>query len=285
MWIYLKKLLREPVVHFALFGVFLFGYFYMVNEPDPGAVRAGEVVVSDNDVARLIEQYKSVWRRVPTEQELGTAIAGYIRGEIMVREALALGLDQGDAAIRNRLLQKMQFLTNSMAQMLEPSDDVLTTYISDNPDLFLSPPKLAFEQVFLGPSTSDQGVANIRTALAQGAEPGTLGQRSMLPVVTPLTPTIKTDAVFGTGFSELLQSGEPGLWVGPVRSGFGYHLVRVGETQPAALLELESNRAKVLGSWQQVQSKLLADAQYTLLRERYDVALPDADRLRGILNQ
>ncbi len=285
----LAKLLREPVVHFALFGIFLFGYFYAVNDPSSGVAQQGErseqITVTDTDVARLIETHKSVWRRAPTQGELETAIDGYVRGEILVREALALGLDRGDAAIRNRLQQKMLFLTNSMAQTLEPGDDILQSYMSDNQDQFMSQALLAFEQVFLGPSASDPDVADIRAALAQGADPMSLGQRSTLPTNMDLTPQVRIDAAFGTGFADLVKASEPGQWAGPVRSGFGYHLVRLGEVQSAAPLDLQENRARILGFWRQEQSTLLGEAQYELLRERYQVAMPDAGQLKEILSQ
>ena len=48
-----------------------------------------------------------------------------LREEILVREAIALGLDQGDAIIRNRLAQKMTFLTTSVAQSMLPEDEIL----------------------------------------------------------------------------------------------------------------------------------------------------------------
>jgi len=285
MWNFVSKLLREPVVQFALFGVFLFGYFYAVNDPAPGAAEPSAITVTDNDVARLIEQHESVWRRAPTQGELETAIDGYVRSEILVREALALGLDRGDAAIRNRLQQKMLFLTNSMAQTLEPDDDILRSYMSDNQDQFMSPAKLAFEQVFLGPAADAQVIANIRTSLAQGVDPMSLGQRSTLPATMKLTPQIRIDAAFGTGFADLVKSSAPGQWVGPIKSGFGYHLVRLGDVQPAAPLDLQANRARILGFWRQEQSKLLGDAQYALMRERYDVALPDAAQLERYLSR
>ena len=47
-------------------------------------------------------------------------IDDFVREEVYYREALALGLDRNDTVIRRRLQQKMEFLTDTGADLLEP---------------------------------------------------------------------------------------------------------------------------------------------------------------------
>ncbi len=279
------KFLKEPVVHFALFGIFLFVYYYQVSDPQDRPARTGEIVVTETQVAQLIQQFESVWVRRPNPQELDLAIAAYVRDEILVREALALGLDRGDAAIRARLRQKMLYLNNSMARMMDPSDDLLTAYIQDNPDRFSVPAQLAFEQVFLGQSVTEQTIADSRAALLAGADPAEIGQRSMMPANISLSGFPKINAIFGAGFAQAVATQKPGEWGTPVESGYGFHLTRITRKQPATLLDLQTSRDLVVGEWRDDQSKVLAEAQLAAMQERYEVILPEAAQIKATLDQ
>jgi len=281
----MKKLLREPVLHFAILGVLLFVWFSLSDDNRTVAAQSDEIVISDGGVRRMIEQFNAVWRRNPNEQELVTLVEGAVREEIMVREALVLGLDRGDAAIRNRLKQKMRFLTDSAAQMLEPEDEVLRTYMQDNPDAFSTPELIAFDQVYLGESPSQQEVDSVLAKLAQGEEPQLLGQGGLLPGYMALSTRRQIESTFGAGIFDALKAAEAGKWIGPVRSGYGVHLVRTTDNKPGALAEFASVRDKVLFDWHRTQSYDLAEAQYEIMKARYVVVIPDAAALKQALAQ
>jgi len=279
------KFLREPVVHFALFGVALFVWFGMVDDSVPVAEQSQEIVISPAGLSRMVEQFKSVWHRNPTEQELTGLVSGAVREEIMVREALVLGLDRGDAAIRNRLIQKMQYLTESAAQTLVPQDEVLRAFMRDNPDSYETPEKMAFDQIYLGQGASHEAVENALAALAQGADPQTLGRGGLLPGSVPLSTQRQTTGTFGSGFFEALKGLEQGQWAGPVKSGYGVHLVRVNAVMPAALPDFEEVREKVLFDWRRAEAKALAETQYEAMKSRYVVVTPDGTALKQALDE
>lgn len=279
----MKNLLREPVVQFALFGVALFVYFDMTRADEPVPESADQIVLTDTDAARLIEQYRTVWRRPPTREELEALIDAAIREEVMVREAMALGLDQNDAAIRNRLRQKLQFLTESAAQSMMPEDETLATYLADNADLFTSSAKLAFEQIYLGTESSPGFVAEVQQKLRDGMPWRDLGQPSLLPDSLPLSTREQVDGVFGRKTFASLQALPAGEWAGPVGTGYGLHLVRVTEVAEPRLPELDQVRDKVLFDWRRDQAEALSQAQYEGLRSRYRVDVPDAETLTGLL--
>jgi len=279
------RILREPVAHFALFGVALFVWFTLVNDEKPVAGQSQEIVISAVGVSRMAEQFKSVWHRNPTEQELTGLVNGAVREEILVREALALGLDRGDAAIRNRLMQKMQFLTESAAQTLVPQDEVLRAFMRDNPDSYEVPEKIAFDQIYLGQNASDEAVENALAALVQGADPQTLGRGGLLPGTVPPSTQRQTEGTFGTGFFEALKGVEQGRWAGPVKSGYGAHLVRVNEVRPAALPDFEEVREKVLFDWRRAEAKALAEAQFDAMKARYVIVTPDGAAMKQALEE
>ena len=278
----MRNFLRKPVFHFTILGL-LFVWFALSRDKAPAPDQPDEIVITQGGVRRMVEQFNAVWHRNPHEQELAALVEGAIREEVLVREAIALGLDRGDAVIRNRLTQKMQFRTSSAAQMLDPADEVLRAYMADNPDGFTTPDLIAFDQVYLGESANQEMLDTTLAALANGADPRTLGRGGLLPSSLPLSTRRKTENTFGSGFFETLKAAETGTWVGPVRSEYGLHLVRVTEVRPAAMVQFAEVRQEVLFEWRRAESKVLAEKQYKAMRARYLVATPDAAALKKAL--
>jgi len=86
---------------FVIFGAGLFALFAMTAAPSGDAVDDSPIVVNSDDIYLIDRNFRAVWRRDPTENEHAALIEIFIREEVMVREAL--GLDRGDAVIRQRL--------------------------------------------------------------------------------------------------------------------------------------------------------------------------------------
>ena len=105
----MKRLLKEPLVHFLLLGGALFFIFGLFGKPTGGS--SGAVVVTQGQIASMASGFTSTWERAPTQAELDGLIEDRVREEIYCREAMALGLDKDDTIIRRRLRQKMEFLS------------------------------------------------------------------------------------------------------------------------------------------------------------------------------
>ena len=72
--------------------------------------------------------------------ELQGLIDGFIREEVLARDALALGLDRDDTIIRRRLVQKMNFLVEDLALLNEPTKADVSDYFEQHPELYRLPP-------------------------------------------------------------------------------------------------------------------------------------------------
>ena len=66
-------------------------------------------------------------------------------------------------------------------------------------------------------------------------DPGTLGDRTLLPFELPTTGKAAIGRAFGPDFATGLDTLTPGEWAGPVRSAFGLHIVRIFEKQPGVV--------------------------------------------------
>ncbi|WP_170381851.1 peptidyl-prolyl cis-trans isomerase [Ruegeria atlantica] len=268
------RFLKEPLFHFILIGAAIFGWFALVS-PNKESGAPPEVIVFDNnDVDLLIARFETTWKRPPNSDELQALIDGAVREEVLVREARKLGLDRGDQVIRARLAQKMDFLADAIASAVEPEDSILEAYIVANPARFATPPRLAFEQIYLGETPEPDEVEAAISKLKAGEDWVTVGVPSLMPKAMPLTAPKAIDATFGPGFHSGLEPLEVGVWVGPVRSGYGLHMVRVTETREGSLPPLADIREAVVLAWRRDTAEDLSLAQYEHLAGQYRIEKP-----------
>ncbi|MDP2493682.1 peptidylprolyl isomerase [Shimia thalassica] len=270
------RIFREPLFHFFLLGLLIFGWFFFLNPPAPNEGDDSKIVIGNQDVERLSSQFENTWRRRPTPVEMERILEAMVREEVLVREATKLGFDQGDSVVRARLAKKMEFLTTSLAQSMVPEDSVLIAYFNENADAYSLPPEIAFEQLLLMQGDDPDRVL---AALAEGEARANLEKVSLLPISMSLSSLTAVDNTFGRGFFAQIEELPKQQWTGPVTSGFGAHLVLVTEVKPAALPEFESIRETVLLDWRREQSEILTVAQLEVLKSQYEIETPDAEVL------
>ena len=270
----LTRLLREPLLHFFVFGGLIFLLFTAVSGPGPEPV--DRIVVTPERIEQLAKGFQSVWQRPPTDDELRALIADFVREEIYYREALALGLDRDDTVVRRRLRQKMEFLTDTGADLLEPAAGELEAWFAANEQTFRQGPRRSFEQIFLGETPTPENIKASLSALQSdpASDPSSLGERTLLPAQLGLSPPAAIDGVFGEGFFDRLAKFPSGVWAGPVESAYGVHLVRIIDSVPGRLPTLEEVRDVALRDWKTAKTLELRELYYARLQERYVVTVP-----------
>ncbi|WP_171238596.1 peptidyl-prolyl cis-trans isomerase [Ruegeria sp. HKCCA5763] len=269
------RFLKEPLFHFFLIGAAIFIWFHIVAPNDQTVENLETITFDQDDIALLSTQFEARWKRPPDNAELQALVNASIREEVLVREARKLGLDRGDSVIRSRLSQKMDFLTEAIATSLVPEDEDLEAFLEESPERYATPDKVAFNQVFLGERPSDAELEAALVALDEGQDMSAYGASTLLPTSMPLTVTRVVDSVFGGGFSDALLELEAGQWVGPIRSGYGVHLVQVTAIEPSQTPALSDIHDAVLRDWRRAMSEDLAQAQYEALAGTYKIVVPD----------
>ena len=273
----LLRLLREPLLHFLGIGGLIFVLFAAVAGPGPEPTDT--IVVGPERIERLARGFQAIWRRPPTDDELRAIIEDFVREEIYYRKALALGLDRNDAVIRRRLRQKIEFLTDTGADLLEPATGELEAYLAANEQTFRRGPRLSFEQIYLGETPGPESITRSLSALQSDpvTDPSALGERTLLPAQLGLSPPDAIDGVFGKGFFERLAELPSGVWAGPVVSAYGVHLVRILDSLRTRTPPLEEVRDAVLRDWKAVKAREIRELYYAQLRERFVVEIRGAD--------
>jgi hypothetical protein len=270
--------LREPLLHFFVVGAALFALWE--GRSNAGAARADRIVVSAAAVETLAGNWARIRNRPPTAAELEGLVDDHIREEVLYREALALGLDKDDTIIRRRLRQKLEFVSEDVAVQVEPTEAQLEAFLSENPDAFRVEPRHAFRHVFLSPGR--RGAALGRDAgrlLAALNRPGETakaeeeGDPFLLPFEFDAVSSEEVTRLFGGELAAALPSLDPGCWQGPIRSGYGAHLVLVVRRVPGRVPALGEVRDAVRREWMAKTRRDAKEAFYQRLRSRYTVAV------------
>jgi hypothetical protein len=207
-------------------------------------------------------------------------IRDYIREEVYYREAVALGLDRDDTVIRRRLRQKLEFLSEDIAALAEPTQAELEAFLQSQPERFRAEPRLTFRQVYLDPQRHGDRLAadaqallgRLRRAGAQ-ADVSALGDSLLLASHFESVSSSEITTQFGEEFARAIDSLVPGEWSGPVQSGYGVHLVLVSARTEGRLPELEEVRDAVRREWANTQREKANEAFYQRLLARYTVTI------------
>ena len=145
----MKRLLREPLVHFLLLGAILFGAYAYAERPHGGIELSTQIRLTIDDISQLVLVFRSQWRRNPTPDELRLLVEDRVREEVLYREAIALGLDKEDTIVRRRMAQKVQFLIEDAARA--PTREELETWYQANRDRFALPSRVSFRHLYFSP--------------------------------------------------------------------------------------------------------------------------------------
>ncbi len=273
----LKRILKEPLLHFLLLGAGLFVGYGMLQKPGGGA---NEIVVTTGEIDHLAAGFARIWQRQPTPQEMAGLVKARVREEVYYREAMRLGLDKDDTVIRRRLHQKMEFIADDVAAQAEPTDAQLTAYLQTHPDSFRVEPRVTFRQVYLDPEKhgkslardSEQLLAKLNR-LGDTADAETLGDPSLLEHTFTALPTGEIAKQFGAGFAAKLSELSPGQWQGPIQSGYGAHLVLISKRTDAQLPPLADVREAVRREWDNARRLQANEKFYQQLLQHYTVTV------------
>ncbi|HWN38699.1 MAG TPA: hypothetical protein VNP02_09400, partial [Gammaproteobacteria bacterium] len=193
----MSKLIKDPLVHFLLIGAALFGIAALRGTPEA----RDRIVVTGEQVAQARAAATALQGRAPTTEELADLVEPLVRDEIMYREARALGLDDNDDEVRRRLIEKMSYLTQDLADPQPSSEQALREFYEARSDLFAIPALVSFDQVFFSPGARgdslDKDAAAGVAALRAGRAPAEVGDRTPLRDSYDDAPREQVAVLFG----------------------------------------------------------------------------------------
>ena len=278
----MKRLLREPLIHFLLIGAALFAAYRYLQPVRSAAPSSKEIQLSPDELAQLAMLFQSQWRRDATPEEFSRLVEQKVQSEVLYREAQALGLDKNDEIVKRRMAQKMQFLAEDVAAAREPTTEELKAWYAKNTDKFAMPKRISFRHLYFSPDRRGKNArddaAKVLTQLTGQPQAVKLPQSSTDPFMfqeyyRDRAPDF-LGKEFGPQFSLSVEKLPEGSWQGPIESGFGWHLVFVDTVFPGRVPEFEEIETDVKTAWLGEQKTLAWDKAYKEMRAKYTVMLP-----------
>ncbi len=262
----LRKLLREPMTHFVVLALLLFGVY------GASSLGGGELIeISQQDIdARIFMQELSSGREL-TEEESEQVAAFYIEERILVREAMRLELDN-DARIHDMLAQKMRHVLSG--GVIQPDEAELRSYYDTNHVRYTSLETVTVDELVF--NTTDEPAPGVAAMLAAGEEPEAilaLQEGSVSPL--PRVNLLDLSYIFDDEFAGEVFAAAMNEWVGPFVSTRGQHWMRVLERTAAELPEFDEIIDRVRLDWIATEEDRLLQIEVDQLWEDYVIVIND----------
>ncbi len=279
----MHNLFRDPLIHFLLVGAALFAVLTWFDDTTP----PDQIRVSADQVRAALRARLPGEAGALTPAERDALVEAMVRDEVYYREALALGLDVDDDQVRTRLIEKIRYLTEDLADPEPVDDSQLRAFFDADPQRFAIPEAVSFDHVFFSPSQRGSSVADdaraALVALEDGADPATLGDSTPLGNAFVEASADRLEILFGDAMTRAVFAAAPGVWSGPFESDFGLHLIRITQRRAARQPSFEEVRPAVLEAFAADRRARRNAEAYAQMRERYDVVVEWPDEL-GVTN-
>jgi len=270
-------------VHFVCAGALLFGGYTLLHPERLARDASHRIELTPDDLRQISVVWLAQGRPAPTPDEMRSLVESRIREEILYREALELGLDQGDTIVKRRLAQKMEFLFEDVSALREPGAGELEAFFAENSARFAQPARVTFRQLYFSPDrrgarARDDATSALEKLASERVDSdaaGALADPFMFQDYYGDRPYEQVATAFGPGFADALFRTEPGSWQGPVQSGYGWHLVYVDARTPESTPAFEEVEADVRAAWLEVQRAALKQRALEEMKSRYEIVVPD----------
>ena len=281
----LARALRDPLTHFVVAGGVLFAVYAGVAPERPDATpNSMRIELTADDLRQIGLVMLAQGRALPDPDQLTDLARQAAIQRILVREAKALGLDQDDEIIERRLAQKMDFLMADLATLNTPSEAELRAWFDQNRDRFEMPPRASFRHLYFsqdgrGSEVARAEAANLLPTLARtgpnDAALAGMADRFMFRDYYGGRSQSEIAKEFGPDFADKLFSLPAGEWAGPIRSGYGWHLVWIDTLQPGQAAAFDTVLDAVSSAWLEERYREIRDRAYDEMLSRYTIVLPD----------
>ena len=257
----MKRILREPLLHFMLAGAALFLAFEWVSDDRPAP--ADEIRVDQATLVQFLanrdprlnaDSAVTVLAGMSTERR-DALIEDYVREEVLFRQAREIGLDPYDHVGRRRLIAQLDYINRGfIEEAIEFSDDELEAFHEANRERYVIPPEITFTHVYF--STEHRGASAETLAtdtlerLNRDAVPfhdgPSLGDLFLYHRNYVAREPEEVASHFGAGFTDTVFNLAPSdRWVGPIASEHGHHLVMVSSRKPGRSPRMTEVRQRV----------------------------------------
>jgi hypothetical protein len=283
----LDALIKDPLTHFLAAGALL---FIIASAAAPSG-ESKDAIVVDRDALLSHVQFRSkafepgaaaALLDGMSDEARAKLVEDFVREEALDREAIALGLDAGDYVIRQRRVQKVEFLAEAAATTPDPTAEEVAAYYAAHEERYRSPAAATATHVFVSsknrPRTEAKAAAaalldRLRADGARFEDAPRYGERFLFHK----NYVDRTDDYIRSQLGEEAAAAIFDLatplqeWRGPFSSDYGEHLIFVTARTPARLAPLGEIEDVVRADAAEERRQAAIDAAIDRIVARYRV--------------
>ena len=282
---------RAPLVHFLAVGLVAFlvrGWF------GGGTVGREILVVAsadevDDEICFREALRRGLDRGSPVVRDRLVTLMRFLgerdaSADELVREGRELGLHRADLVIRRHLIEDLRARIEQAPNREPVTEAELRALFERDRERYRRPARVAFAHVFFdaghrgeaSEAEAERAVARLRTgeldlpAARAAADPFLHG------LDQPPLSAREIEARFGREFENAMRVLPSSEWLGPIRSAFGFHAVRVRERSHGSLPEMAAVRTDLERRVRRERGEQRYRRELAAWRSRYDVIIEPA---------
>jgi len=238
---------KQPMVQFLIIGGVLTALWWLIFAPEQQDPK--RIDVSVRDIERFIQFRTRNFSTSASERFAAmtpsaqrSIINDYAREEALYRHALSLRLDDSDYVIRQRLVQKVDFIASEQP-VSDPTEAELKAFFETHRDEFQTPALVTFAHVFLrkqkkegdstdepSPDVTDQRAVAMLATLNNLAVPAHSSTQYGDRFPYRVNYVEQSEAVVASHMGEsaahrIFELPVSDAWQGPIESDWGVHLI------------------------------------------------------------
>lgn len=286
---FLKSFYKEPLVHFLLLSGFLF-FLYDFNISEEEKQGANEIIVNNSEIMKYVQYRQRAFNSEAAkfrleklnEQEFQKLIDNYVREEALYREAITLGLDKEDYIIKQRMIQKVEYLLKGFIETdLEITEEELEEYFRSNTDRYQESGRISFFHIYF--NNNEQSLNEVHERATEML--GQIKVKKLLPAQTfgrgdrflyfknyiDKNPAF-ISSHFGEDFSaDIFGIDKLEIWQGPLSSEHGEHIVWIRAKHKQRSPALSEIRDKVREDLRTEKISIVLDKKIQGIVQKYKI--------------
>ncbi|MEI9938689.1 MAG: peptidylprolyl isomerase [Pseudomonadota bacterium] len=258
-----RSWLREPLLHFVILGGLLFAVDHVLASKTDDA---HHIVVTGDVDSEAIETFETARGRKPNAQELEALHRVWLDNEVLYREGLALQVDKGDTAIRERVIFKALSVVDSNVKVPPADDKQLRAWFEAHRDKYDEPARFDFQEAALSGTNSEATVREFVAALNNGT-PGDAKAGLRVFKARPHSNLVES---YGADFAKTLETTTPGTWQA-LQTRDGWRAMKLDTAIPPKPAVYENVRGVVLQDWTDATASEQRSAAVHELAKKYKI--------------
>jgi hypothetical protein len=260
----LQRFVREPLTHFVVLGALILAadHWVLSERGDPQ-----EIVITEKIYDGARAAFVSGMKREPTDAEMKVLTDRWVDNEVLYREGLALGMDRGDEAMKERVIFKVLTATQAGLAMPKIDEAGLRAWFETRRDRYDLPARFSFEEavVAAGDATPEK-LQKFVLALNTNKEPEVeAGLRIFKD--RPRSNLIQS---YGEPFADVLEKSAINAWV-VLQTNEGPRAVRLTELTPGRAVSYDEIKETVYNDWKEFTSTQLTKSAIRDIGKKYRI--------------